>query len=81
MLTDEQIEQITGASRTRASMWLVISSVARAIEAEVRKEDEALILQLTLALEMPCQWRSPRQNQIVGKAIGDARARLNKEPK
>lgn len=58
-----------------------IESFVRAIEAEVRKEDEALILQLTLALEIPCQWRSPRQNEIIGKAIGDARARLNKEPK
>lgn len=49
---------------------------ARAIEAEVRKNDIALINQLAMALELPCQWRSPQQNKIVGEAIAAARARL-----
>ena len=51
MLSDEQIEKITGASRARASMWLIASAIARAIEAEVRKDDEALIGQLADALD------------------------------
>lgn len=52
MLSDEQIEKITGASRARASMWLVASAIARAIEAEVRKDDEALIRQMREAVDL-----------------------------
>lgn len=37
-LSDERIEQITGACRTRASMWLVTTAIARAIEAEARRD-------------------------------------------
>lgn len=71
-LSDEQIEKLTGASRTRASMWLVASAIARAIEAEVRKDDEALIRQLRDALESQCGPKDP--DEIA--AIAAARARL-----
>lgn len=74
MLSDEQIEKITGASRTRASMWLVASAIARAIEAEVRKDDEALIRQMLDALTAPVD--GDALHVLHMSAIAAARARL-----
>ena len=79
MLSDEQIEKITGASRARASMWLVASAIARAIEAEVRKDDESLIRQMLGALEFEAgNWKLVPE--LTQAAITAARARLEKAP-
>lgn len=83
MLSDEQIEKITGASRARAPVWLVASAIARAIEAEVRKDDESLIRQMLEHLEVVTDagpdgdgW----QSQDLKNTIAAAHSRLEKAP-
>lgn len=67
MLSDEKITAI-------ADMHKWPMEFARAIEAEVRKQDEALIQQLVNALE-PFAYEKPAR-----EAIAAARARLEDKP-
>lgn len=89
MLSDERIEQITGASRNRASMWLATTAIARAIEAEVRQDDEALIRQMleaAIAIYPHLNGLAVRSDEALAllqqqiSAITAARARLEKAP-
>lgn len=54
--------------------WVV--AVCRAIEAEVRKQDESLIRQLVAALSLPCDRWNGTQSRIVRGAIDAANAWL-----
>lgn len=76
-LSDEQIVQLSLEWPAETNDWASHIDFARAIEAEVRKQDDALILQLVEALEavddaMP--FPVARQVQKV------ARARLEGKP-
>lgn len=53
---------------------------ARVIEAEVRKDDEALIRQMLEALSLPCDRWNATQSVIVREAIDAAHAWLEEKP-
>lgn len=76
-LTPEQIEEIFLDHgwhwNGKADAYI---PAARAIEAEVRKDDEALIRQLVAALSLPCDRWNGTQSRIVREAISAGRARL-----
>lgn len=59
-------------------VWVV--GVCRAVESEVRKQDEALIRQLVAALSLPCDRWNGTQSRIVREAISAGRAWLEGKP-
>ena len=83
-LTTERIKELWDAYRAALPRYL---GFATAIEAEVRKQDEALIPQMLDALEnssphtdRSCAWKDGKwQNQRTA-AITAARARLEGKP-
>lgn len=89
MLTDEQIEQLFNASDLECLSSDDIEAgvkFARAIEAEVRKDDAALIRQMLEALKTCGDgdgYNGPYQyyeTVPVEEAVAAARARLEKAP-
>lgn len=84
-LTPEQIEAIrVSAIRENGDgdMWYDIEAVVRAVEAEVRKDDDALIQQLVEALtamQAEAQARACGL-RICDEAITAGRARLEGNP-
>lgn len=67
-LSDERIDDL---AQNYGLDWLDYEPFARSIEAEVRKQDEALIRQMLDALE-----NGPDYNAAAWSAIQAARARL-----
>ena len=65
-LTPEQILEIAGTPAAIPGSY--IYSVARAIEAEVRKDDDALILQLVEALESARVWKCKEIHHMMREA-------------
>lgn len=85
-LSNEQIVQLSLEWPAETNDWASHIDFARAIEAEVRKQDEALIRQLAEALET-CDnadgYHGPYQyhdDKAVEAAITAARARLEGKP-
>ena len=73
-LTTERIKELWDAYRAALPRYL---GFAKAIEAEVRKQDDALILQLVEALEsVDCAMPFPVARQVLKVA----RARLESKP-
>ena len=58
------------------SQWERLFGFGYAIEAEVRKDDDALIRQLVAALSLPCDRWNGTQSRIVREAINAGRAWL-----
>lgn len=83
VLSDEQIARIARSvleapvSDGEAPAWSLAVGIARAIEAEVRKQDEALIRQLVEALEYHRDQTRPIDH--TDSAIAAARARLEEK--
>lgn len=82
MLTDDQIiavlKSMQGGKAGFRVYWGYVT-FARAIEAEVRKDDEALIRQMLEALEFEAgNWKLVPE--LTQAAIAAARARLEKAP-
>ena len=71
MLSDEQWQKI--ADKTGC---FITGGLKEAIEAEVRKQDTALIRQLVEALESSGGFWSDRQQEMVETTLAAARARL-----
>jgi hypothetical protein len=83
MLTDERIQELSGqsldASYQFGRLWIDgVEEFARAIEAEVRKDDESLIRQMKEALTAPCA--GEELLALKQAAITAATARLEKAP-
>ena len=85
MLTPEQIDLAIQQHVDPVATYGRLHNFARAIEAEVRKRDEALILQLAEALEDLTEagedaWSEERPCVRIGKkAITAGRARLGEK--
>ena len=82
-LSDEQIDRVLAVAQRVPPMyvgWVTDQRrlSARAIEAEVRKDDEALIRQLVEALEYHRDQTRPIDH--TDSAIAAARARLEEKP-
>lgn len=77
-LSDADIVRIAATPCAVAGSY--VHTFARAVEAEVRARDEALIRQLVDALCMPCDRWNGTQARIVNAAIAAARARLEGKP-
>ncbi len=79
-LSDDQIWASDAIMEVNAAAGLpmpILGTLARAIEAEVRKQDEALIRQMLEALEEAHQLREDLQDRKTRTAIiKTARARL-----
>ncbi len=71
-LSDEQIRELAEDGLFFSSIY----EITRAIEAEVRKDDEALIRQMRNALSLPCDRWNATQSRIVREAIDAADAWL-----
>ncbi len=85
MLSDEQIEKLFNVSDLECLSSDDIEAgvkFARAIEAEARKDDEALIRQMLEALENSSDlvFKNPGKADARDEAIAAARARLEKAP-
>lgn len=78
MLTDERIETIfKGVDSEDRGRFAIVRLFARAIEAEVRKDDEALIRRMLYALEEAHTIREDLQDEKARRqVITAARARL-----
>jgi hypothetical protein len=76
MLTDDRLWELWNAQGTDDMSQAEAMRFARAIESEVRKDDESLIRQMLEALESQC---GPKDAEEVA-AITAARARLEKAP-
>lgn len=76
MLSDERIAEICGALEQQGD---AMRQFARAIEEEVRKQDEALIRQLMEAAALPSMKTEAMLRQR-DMAIDAARARLEGKP-
>lgn len=86
-LTPEQIDAEAFArwGEMKGAPLAMCRGFARAIEAEVRKDDEALIRHLLSAVESAMVWKSKDLHRISREityepAIAAARARLEKAP-
>lgn len=83
MLSDEQIARIARSvleapvSDGEAPAWALAVGIARAIEAVVRKDDEALIRQLVEALESVA---GAMPFPVARQVLKVARARLEEKP-
>ena len=80
-LSDEQIEDLA----EDGLFFMGIYEIAREIEAEVRKADDALILQLVEALESARVWKCKEIHHMMREsqytpAIQAGRARLEGKP-
>lgn len=77
-LSDDQIVNIWGREPRyhAAPIGSTDIAFARDIEAEVRKQDEALIRQMLEALSLPCDRWNGTQSRIVREAINAGRAWL-----
>lgn len=83
MLSDEQIVQLSLEWPAETNDWASHIDFARAIEAEVRKSDEALIRQLVVALENSnaTLWEEDDDpSRPAHAAITAGRARLEGKP-
>lgn len=78
MLTDEDVSRICLAWDAEAGVSH--ADLMRAVEAEVRKQDDTLILQLLEALSLPCDRWNGAQAKIVTAAIDAAHQRLEGKP-
>ena len=65
-------KQLTGYK----SQWERLFGFGYAVEAEVRKQDEALIRQMRNAIALPCDRWNATQSRIVREAIAAADAWL-----
>ena len=76
MLTDDRLWELWNAQGTDDMSQAEAFQFARAIEAEVRKDDDALIGQMLEAMIPPMgAWHGPLKSAITA-----ARARLEKAP-
>lgn len=75
-LSDADLRGIAAHQEPRVLLHHEVVKFARAIEAEVRKQDKALIRQLVAALSLPCDRWNGTQSRIVREAIDAANAWL-----
>lgn len=82
MLTDTEVDAITIAQwgEKRGLLLAAHRAYARAIEAEVHRQDDALIQQMLEALSLPCDRWSSTQARIVTAATDAAHQRLGDKP-
>ena len=85
MLTPEQIDLAIQQHVDPVATYGRLHNFARAIEAEVRKQDDALILQLVEALESARVWKCKEIHHMMREsqytpAIQAGRARLEGKP-
>ena len=78
-LSDEQIVQLSLEWPAETNDWASHIDFARAIEAEVHKQDNALILQLVEALEVATTPLAKDRQEVLA-AITAASARLAGKP-
>lgn len=78
-LTPEQIVQLSLEWPAETNDWASHIDFARAIEAEVRKQDDALILQLVEALEVATTPLAADRQEVL-RAVTAGRARLEGKP-
>jgi hypothetical protein len=78
-LSDEQIVQLSLEWSAETNDWASHIDFARAIEAEVQKQDDALILQLVDALGVATTPLAKDRQEVL-MAITAARARLEGKP-
>ena len=79
-LSDDKLWDLWNAQGTDDMSKAEAFVFARAIEAEIRKQDEALIRQLVAALSLPCDRWNGTQSRIVREAISAGRAWLEDTP-
>lgn len=85
-LSDEQISKMWSDAHNDTSDYMAYQVLAKAIETEVRKQDDALILQLVEALDDLTEagedaWSEERPCVRIGKEVATAgRARLEGKP-